>query len=161
MKQKVLRIAIGVPEAFIALSAGVGGILLLSGTYEDGVLIEAGGRGQFLLEWLQNTPFSDYTVPALILTVGVGGSSLIGAVLLFTGREEGILASAVAGLAMTGFIVAEGMMLRQGMSWIEALYGGLGLLVSGLAAHLWITEFRSSHFYRQADIRRKKGHLHG
>ena len=75
------------PEAVIALSAIGGGIALLLGTYKDGVLIEAGGRGQFPLEWLQQTPFSNYTIPALILAIGVGGSSLIAAVLVFTGRE--------------------------------------------------------------------------
>ena len=44
MKHKLVRIAIGVLEAFIALSAIGGGIALLLGTYQDGVLIEAGGR---------------------------------------------------------------------------------------------------------------------
>jgi hypothetical protein len=96
MKHKLVRIAIGVPEAFIALSAIGGGIVLLAGTYQDGVLIEAGGRGQFPLEWLQNTPFSDYTIPALILAIGVGGSSLIAAVTVFTSREVGVLASVAA-----------------------------------------------------------------
>src|SRR5438552_3341820 len=73
MKHKLVRIVIGVPEAFIALSTIGGGIALLAGTYQDGVLLEAGGRAQFPLEWLQNTPFSDYSIPALILTIGVGG----------------------------------------------------------------------------------------
>jgi hypothetical protein len=63
LKHKLARIAIGVPEAFTALSAIGGGIALLAGTYQDGILIEAGGRAQFPLEWLQRTPFSDYTVP--------------------------------------------------------------------------------------------------
>jgi hypothetical protein len=44
MKHKLTRIAIGVPEAFIALSAIGGGTALLLGKYKDGVLIEAGGR---------------------------------------------------------------------------------------------------------------------
>jgi hypothetical protein len=145
MQHKLVRIAIGVPEAFIALSAIGGGIALLLGTYKDGVLREAGGRAQFPLEWLHNTPFSDYTIPALILTIGVGGSSLIAAVLVFTGREEGVLASVVAGLIMTGFIVVEVVMLKQGISWIEGLYLGLGLLISGLATSLWMVEHRAHH----------------
>jgi hypothetical protein len=145
MKHKLVRIAIGVPEAFIALSAIGGGIVLLAGTYKDGVLIEAGGRGQFPLEWLQNTPFSDYTIPALILAISVGGSSLIAAVLVFTGREEGVLGSLVAGLIMAGFIVGEVVMLKQGVSWIEGLYFGLGLLISGLATSLWMIEHRAHH----------------
>ena len=74
MKHRLVRIAIGVPAAFNALSTIAGGIVMLAGTYQDGVLIEAGGRGQFPLEWLQHTPFSDYTIPGLILAIGVGGS---------------------------------------------------------------------------------------
>ncbi len=132
MKHKLIPIAIGVLETFIVLSAIGGGIVLLGGTYQHGVLIEAGGRGQFPLEWLLNTPFSDYTIPALILAIGVGGSSLIAVVLLFTGREAGVLASIAAGLIMAGFIVGEMVMLRQGISWIEGMYFGLGLLISGI-----------------------------
>ena len=67
IKHELVRIAIGVLAAFNALSSIGGGIVMLHGTYQDGVLIEAGGRGQFPLEWLQNTPFSDYTIPALVL----------------------------------------------------------------------------------------------
>jgi hypothetical protein len=146
MKHALVRIAIGVPEALIALSAIGGGILMLLGTYQDGVLREAGGRGQFPLEWLQHTPFSDYTIPALILAIGVGGSSLLAAVLVFTGREEGVLASIAAGLIMAGYIVVEVVMLKQGVSWIEGLYFGLGLAISGLATSLWMVEHRSHHF---------------
>jgi hypothetical protein len=58
MKHKLVRIAIGVTEAFNALSAIGGGIALLASTYKDSILIEAGGRAQFPLEWLRNTPFS-------------------------------------------------------------------------------------------------------
>ena len=146
MKHALVRLAIGIPEAFIALSAIGGGILMLAGSYQNGVLIEAGGRGQFPLEWLANTPFNDYTIPALILAICVGGSSLIGAVTIFTGRKIGVLASLVAGLVLAGYIVVEIVMLRQGVSWIEGLYFGLGLLISGLAAFLWMVEFRGRHF---------------
>jgi hypothetical protein len=98
MKHTLVRIAIGVLEGLIALSALWGGIALLLGTSQDGVLIEAGGRAQFPLAWLHNTPFSDYTLPALMLAIVVGGSSLIAAGTIFTGREGGILVSLVAGL---------------------------------------------------------------
>ena len=118
---------------------------MLAGTYQDGDLIEVGGRGQFPLEWLQNTPFSDYIIPALILAIGVGGSSLIAAVTVFTGREVGMLASVAAGLIMAGYIVVEVVMLKQGISWIEGLYCGLGLLISGLATYLWTAEYGRHH----------------
>ncbi len=140
MKYMLVRITIGGLTAFNALSAIGGGLALLLGSYIDGVLIEAGGQAQFPLEWLQQTPFSDYTVPALILTMGVGGSSLLAAVLVITKRDEGILASMAAGLLMTGYIAVEVIMLRQGMHWIEGIFSGLGLLTFGLAAFLWRAE---------------------
>jgi hypothetical protein len=146
MKYKLVRIMIGVLAAFIALSAIGGGIVLLAGTYQDGVLIEAGGRGQFPLEWLQNTPFSNYTIPALVLAFIVGGSSLIATVTVFASREVGVLASMAAGLIMAGFIVVEVVMLKQGISWIEGLYFGFGLVIFGLATYLWI-EDRHLHFH--------------
>ena len=88
--------------------------------------------------------------------IGVGGSSLIAAVLVFTGREEGILASIVAGLIMAGYIVVEVVMLRHGVSWIESLYFGLGLLICGLATYLWMVSSPSNQVY----VRGKKGHVH-
>jgi len=149
MKHKLVRIAIGTSEAFITLSAIGGGIALLAGTYQDGILIEAGRRAQFPLEWLQNTPFSDYTIPALILAIGVGGSSLIAAVTIFTGRAVGVLASLAAGLIMDGYIVVEVVMLKQGVSRTLGLYFGLGLLISGLATFLWMAEHRRHHLHRR------------
>jgi hypothetical protein len=41
MKHKLLHLAIGVPTACNALSAIGGSIALLTGTYQDGVLIKA------------------------------------------------------------------------------------------------------------------------
>ena len=146
MKHALVRLAIGISEAFIALTAIAGGVLMLAGSYQNGVLIEAGGRGQFPLEGLVNTPFTDYSIPALILAICVGGSSLIGAVTIFTGREIGVIVSLVAGLILAGYIVMEVVMLRQGMSWIEGTYLCLGLLITGLASYLWMSEYREHHF---------------
>jgi len=160
MRHKPIRIAIGAMETCIALSAIGGGIALLLGTYQDGVLIEAGGNARFPLEWLRNTPLSDYTLPALLLTIGVGGSSLLAVVLVWTSSEMGAFASMMAGLVLAGYIVVEVVLLGQGISWIESLYFELGLLITGLATYLWATEFRRHRFHHQADVGRKKGHVH-
>jgi len=119
MKHKLVRIAIGVLAAFNALSAIGGRIVILHGTYQDGVLIEA------------------------------GGSSLIAAVTIFIGCEVGVLASVSAGLIIAGFIVVEVAMLKQGVSWTLGLYFGLGLLISGLATFLWMAEHRRHHLHRR------------
>lgn len=141
MKHMLVRIAIGTLETLIALSAIGGGIALLTGTYQNNSLIEAGGQARFPLEWLQNTPFSDYTIPALILLIGVGGSSFIASILLFTDQKAGLIASVAAGLTMVVFISVEVIMLRQGVSWLEGVYFVLGLLICGLSIFLWWIEY--------------------
>jgi hypothetical protein len=146
MKEKLIRILVEVLEALVTLSAISGGILLLTGTYRDGVLIEAGGNGQFPLEWLQATPFSGYTIPALILAVGVGGSALVALITIFANLQLGLFASAVAGLILAGYILVEVVLLKQGLSWIESMYFGLGLLIFGLAVYLWMGEHRYQSF---------------
>ena len=63
-------------DTFNAISAIGGGIAMLV------------GADKFPVEWLRNTPFSDYTIPAFVLAIVVGGSSLIAAVTVFTARSE-------------------------------------------------------------------------
>jgi len=107
MKHKRIRIAIVALAAFIALSAIGGGIAMLAGAM------------QFPLEWLRNTPFSDYTIPALVLAMVIGGSSLLAAVTVFTGREVGVLTSLAAGLIMAGYEVVEVVTIKH-VYWREA-----------------------------------------
>jgi hypothetical protein len=133
MRHNKVRITIGMLAGFIALTAIGGGMAMLS------------GLDQFPLEWLVGTPFSDYTIPALLLAIVVGGSSLIAVVTIFTGRKVGGLASMMAGLIMAGFIGVEVLILKQvppGPSLIESMYFGLGLVIFGLAAYLWLAEYR-------------------
>ncbi len=135
MKHKRARITIGVLAGFIALTAIGGGVAMRVGAEAN----------RFPLEWLRDTPFSDYTLPALLLAIVVGGSSLIAAVTVFTGRKVGVFASLAAGLIMVGYIVVEVLILKQvppGPTVIEGVYFGLGLAIFGLAAHLWSTEYR-------------------
>ena len=134
MKHKQLRLAISVLAAFIALSAIGGGIAMLVGAM------------QFPLEWLRNTPFRDYTIPALVLAMVVGGSALLAAVTIFTGREVGVLTSLVAGLIMAGYEVVEVVTIKQ-VYWLQGVYFGLGLVIFGLAAYLWMTEDRRHHVH--------------
>ncbi len=134
MKHKRVRIAIAVLAAFIALSALVGGIAMLVGAI------------QFPLEWLRNTPFSDYTIPAFVLAIIVGGSSLLATVTIFTGREVGVLASLAAGLIMGGYEIVEVVTIKQ-IYWLQGVYFGLGLVIFGLAMYLWMAEDHRLHFH--------------
>jgi hypothetical protein len=133
MNTKRAPIASGLLTAFIALTAIGGGIAMLA------------GADQFPLAWLQGTPFSDYTIPALVLAVVVGGSSLIAAVTVFRGHKSGARAAMAAGLIMAGFIVVEVLILKQvppGPTPIEIFYFSLGVVLAGLGAYLQIAANR-------------------
>jgi hypothetical protein len=134
MQHKRVRIALLVLEAFVALTAIVSGVIALAG----GLPLS--------LEWLQGTPFSDYTIPMLLLVIVVGGSSLIAAQTVFTRGETGVFASLAAGLILAGYVAVEVAMIGFGTLgvgiWLQGLYLLLGLLIFGLAAYLWVTEVR-------------------
>jgi hypothetical protein len=102
---------------------------------------------RFPIEWLEGTPFKDYTIPALLLAIAVGGSSLMACVTTMTGRKVGTPASMLAGLIMMGYVVVEVLILKQvppGPTPIEYLYFGLGLAIFLLAAYFWCAEYRQS-----------------
>lgn len=132
MKHTLVRITLVVLEAIVALSAIAGGLSLVTGTIT------------FPLAWLQGTPFSDYTIPALVLAIVVGGSSLCAAVTVFIHREWAVLISVVAGLLMAGYEVVHFALIDH-LEGFYVVYFVLGLAIFGLAAYLWMTEYRGYH----------------
>jgi hypothetical protein len=141
VKHKGVRLTLVVLEAFVALTSIACGVGL------------AVGAIQFPPVWLQGAPFSDYTIPGLVMAIAVGGSSLLAAEMILTGREGGVVASALAGLLLMGFEVAEVAIVDQNVgNWLpfavgfQAIYSVLGLAILGLAASLWMTEYRRQHF---------------
>lgn len=139
MKHKGRRIALVVIELFVGLWAVIGGVGLVTGTIP------------FLrmpVEYLQGTPFSDYTIPGLLLLLVVGGSFLFAAAMILTGREVGVLASALAGLAVIGFEAVEAPIIDRYATVLassvpqQILMATLGMACLGLAASLWRAEYR-------------------
>ncbi len=131
MAHKSVRLVIAVLTGFIALTAVGGGAAILLGV------------DSFPLAWLVGTPFHSYTIPALLLAVVVGGSSLVAAVLAVRGGQASGVAVLAAGLIMVGYIVVEVLILQQvppGPTWIEAMYFTLGLTIFALGAYLWLRE---------------------
>jgi hypothetical protein len=143
MKHKAIRIALVIIEASIGLGAIGGGIAILTGAFD-----------QWLpLAWLQGTPFSDYTIPGLILLIVIGGGMLLAASTIFIQREWAVLLSAFMGLVMIGFEIFEIAIIDRYADAIipstivqQTLMSGLGLVIFGLASYLWISEYREQHF---------------
>lgn len=144
LKHKVIRVALFVIAAVIGLSAIQGGIALLQGAFDQVLPIA----------WLAGTPFSDYTIPGLVLVIVVGGSSLLAAATVFIEREWAVLVSVLAGLLMAGYEVVEVVSLDSKVGNVlptvlgaQLLFFVLGLAIFGLAAFLWMREYRSQHFH--------------
>ena len=119
---KTLRLSILIVAAFIALTAIGGGTAILTGADE------------FPIEWLRRTPFPDYTIPALILAIVVGGSSLAAFTGVLTRKRSGGELAIIAGIMMVGYIVVETIILAQdppGPTLIEILYFVLGSFLAG------------------------------
>lgn len=142
MKHKGIRIALAVIEACIGLGAIGGGIALL-----------IGAMGQWLpVAFLQGTPFSDYIIPGLLLTVVVGGGMLLGAATQFIQREWTVLLSAAMGLIMIGWESVEVAIIDRYAQAVvpstvvqQVLFSVLGLVIIGLSAYVWMAEYRGEH----------------
>ena len=142
MKHKGIRIALAVIEACIGLGAIGGGIALL-----------IGAMGQWLpVAFLQGTPFSDYIIPGLLLTVVVGGGMLLAAATQFIQREWAVLLSAAMGLIMIGWEIVEVAIIDRYAQAVvpstvvqQVLFSVLGLVIIGLSAYVWMAEYRGEH----------------
>jgi hypothetical protein len=144
MKHEVIRIALVILEAIVFGGAIDGGLALLRGAFD-----------QFLsVAWLAGTPFSDYTIPGLVLVIVVGGSALLAAATVFIHREWAVLVSVLAGLLMAGYEVVEVVSLDSKVGnvlptvlGLQLFYFALGLAIIGLAGFLWMREYPSQHFH--------------
>ena len=125
MSERGLRIAVTGVDLFEAASAIVGAVGLIVGFTNIPVSDLAG------------TPFADFTVPALLLGVVVGGSALVAAVLTAFGPPRvGAVASAAAGGITVVWMTIEIAMIGL-VHPAQAVYFLVGVLMIGLAALLW------------------------
>jgi len=99
---------------------------------------------------LSGTPFTDFTIPALLLGVVVGGSALIGAAIAVLGAARyDALASALAGCLTICYLTVEIAMIGL-VAWPQVVWFLVGLVMIGLAGRLWHAEayaggMRASH----------------
>jgi hypothetical protein len=141
-RHAVARVALLAIETFVAVSAIEGGVALFRGAFDQVVSVG----------WLSGTPFRDYAVPAQVLVVVVGGSALLAAATVFLYREWALLASALAGFLLVGFLLVEAAILDTRVGAVlptvlamQLLYFVPGVAIFGLAALLWKWEYRHQH----------------
>ena len=114
--------------SFIALTAFTSGLLIISSP-------DGGGIMNLQLSLLKNSPFKNFLIPGLVLTVMVGGTNLL-AVFFNIQRAASRYNWAMAGgLILSVWIIAQ-MILLSAASWLQFVYLGIGLLVILIAYQL-------------------------
>lgn len=101
---------------FNGIGAVFGGIGLLTGSLA------------MPLDVLDGTPFDSYVVPAWILLVAVGGSSLLAAMLLIRRARYANQAAFIAGGVLLGWIVVEFILIPAGWMF-QLVYFVVALLI--------------------------------
>ena len=122
-----MYITLGLLQAFIALGAIGGGLIL--------VLDPSGAAMGLPVSMLEGSMFSDFLVPGLFLFAVNGLGSLVGAVLSFTKNRYAPLAAVALGAILVAWIVIQ-VGIIQAIDWLHALYFVLGSveLVLGVLA---------------------------
>lgn len=130
---KVLRAILFIFILFNAITATAGGIAILT------------GLDKFPSEWLETTPFSSYTIPAIILSCIVGGSAWLAVFSFKFLKEKTYWFSIISGIMMCAYVGTEAIILNQiphGPTGIEIFYFLLGLLIILISLYLNKIKFR-------------------
>ena len=111
---------------------------------------------RFPLTWLAGTPFSDYTVPGLLLGIVVGGSARLPMGATLESARVGAVASLAAGGIMMGWVIGEYILLPiarfsfiDPTTWQQGLFFLVGLAMAVLALRVnaggWRSMLRTAH----------------
>ena len=84
---------------------------------------------------LDHSPFPDFFVPGLILTVLVGGTCFVALLLSGSRNRQSYRLALYAGLVVMGWGIGQ-MLLMQYYHWLQLLYLGIGLLIVLLSFQL-------------------------
>jgi len=117
-QSSMIRYPLGALLAFGALNAFGGGYYGVAGAKDVPT------------EWLAGTPFSDYTVPSLILFVIVGGAFLVATVAVFGHARIARMSAVTAGAIVLVWIAVQVAMIGY-VSWMQpaTAIGGLVILL--------------------------------
>jgi hypothetical protein len=137
--------ALIVLDSFAGMAALIGLVILLTGW-----------GYQFPISWLEGTPFSDYTVPAVILGIVVGGSALLAMWAMIKSASVGAVASLAAGVIMMGWVIGEYILVpdirfsfTDLATWQQGLFFLVGLAMAVLALRVisggWRSTLHTAH----------------
>ena len=118
-KSKRLANALGILQLFIGLGAVAGGLGLVSEP--------SGANLGMPLEMLNQSPFSDFLVPGLVLIIVNGLGNIAGSVLSFKLFHHAAEIALALGAFLVAWILIQVYWIHT-FHWLHALYLSLGIL---------------------------------
>jgi hypothetical protein len=133
--RKIFNVTLIVLNAFLALTAILGGLAILAGVHVPST------------EELTTSIFKGATVPGIALTLIVGGSALLATILLLRKSNFALLASILAGIIIMFFEFVEVQIIGAppGVAQnLQIFYFGLGTLIACVALGMWLIDLSSN-----------------
>jgi len=119
---------------FLSLTSMLGGIALVLGFNTPPV------------EQLNGSIFKDFTIPGIVLTLFVGGSALVAAILLIRKNMFASAFSLLTGIIIMSFEFIEVLVIGspEGIARnLQILYFGVGSIISYLSISNWVIDLLS------------------
>jgi len=113
--------------AFIAVTSTLSGLLMISSP--DGSLLH------LPLSVLYRSPFKNFLIPGILLTVFVGSVNLLAVFYNLQRDPKRYKWATAGGVMITGWIITQ-ILIIQSAHWLHFLYLGIGILIILIAYQL-------------------------
>ena len=118
-KGKFIAYFLGVLQAFIGLTAIAGGIRLVS---------NPNGIPDFPIEWLSNSPFTNYFISGLVLLIVIGFGNVVAGTITFLRKRYSVSIAVVLGTFLILYMAIEVWFVGL-RNFLQPLYFILGVVV--------------------------------
>lgn len=136
-KNKLMAYFLGVIQAFIGITAIAGGAKLV---------LNPNGLPDFPIEWLINSPFSNYFFPGLVLLIIIGFGFVVSSTTNFLRKRYSGGMAALLGICLILYMVTEVCFVGL-RNFLQPLYFVLGLIVLILGLNLLMNGGRAELSY--------------
>lgn len=118
-KSKLMVYFLGVTQAFIGITAIAGGFRLVS---------NPNGLPDFPIEWLINSPFTNYFFPGLVLLIVIGFGYTVSCAVTFLRKRYSGRMAALLGICLILYMTIEVWFVGL-RNFLQPLYFVLGVIV--------------------------------
>jgi len=118
-KNKFIAYFLGFLQAFIGLTAVSGGFRLVSNPK---------GMSDFPIEWLSNSPFTNYLIPGLVLLIVIGFGNVLGGAITFLRKKYSGSIAILLGVFLILYMIIEVFFVGL-CNYLQPLYFILGVIV--------------------------------